>query len=108
MIVECLRCDEELEEEAGGVGLDGVEGDGGVGNREAGDLGGGVEDETSEVEIVLSVLCSGKGDREDELGRHPDVYALYFDLFIMLVFALGSPVEGGCPVRVPMCSPGQS
>jgi len=50
------------------VGLDGVEGDGGVGDREAGVLGGGVEDETSEVEIVLSVLCSGV-ERGEGIGK---------------------------------------
>lgn len=45
MIVESLGFGEELEEEGreGGGGLDGVEGYAGVGDREAGCEGGGVE-----------------------------------------------------------------
>lgn len=49
MVVECLGRGEELEEEAGGVRLDGVEGDGGVGDGDAGVLGGGVEYEASSL-----------------------------------------------------------
>lgn len=53
MVVKGVGFGQELEEEGGGRGsgrergLEGVEGDGGVGDREAGGEGGGEEDEVS-------------------------------------------------------------
>lgn len=103
--------------------LDGVEGDGGVGDREAGGEGGGVEYETPVwMRSWVSYTCAnsgirrerrrgGKGQRKHALRSHPNIHASYLKLLVLvLVFCRIVAVDSYCcrTIGTPVCAIGQS